>query len=452
MIVQKHSLLKVAAALMALSYSCGKPLDNPSGKPDPEPEPPVEESLEVLLRETGETVSTLELDFFADSRTLMVISDVEWDFSVSVSWIIADKDSRGTSMTVVPCVNSSGGEREGSIRFMNASGDVLKEVEVRQKSTSLIAGGDFSDMMFCSSEIDDNICNGYLSYSSEDGPEWMFDAYCLSLSRFDGILVGSENSSVTRQEYEYVIKEYLDFGKWLSIIDSSIAELRKKIAGEYIPRKVIIAIPETSCTEWGEIDGVMMNTKDSREDKVKVACWFVDRMLEAYALQCSRGRFSNLQLIGFYWQQENGNILPEYGRQIADHIHGYGLKFYWVPYFNAYNYGNWADYGFDMAWLQPNYLFNSSLTESRLYETCSKAAEANMGVEVEWDSTKELERHVAYWDVYEELGILDSQPLTYYDSGNMITYMENMPDGQWKDFYTRVAGDIVKRQHRFYEF
>ena len=53
-----------------------------------------------------------------------------------------------------------------------------------------------------------------------------------------------------------------------------------------------------------------MNTKDCREDNVTVACWFVDRMLDAYAAECVKGKYSNLRLAGFYWQQENGNIHP----------------------------------------------------------------------------------------------------------------------------------------------
>lgn len=66
---------------------------------------------------------------------------------------------------------------------------------------------------------------------------------------------------------------------------------------------------------------------------------------------------------------------PIYGRQIAGHIHGKNLDFLWIPYFNAYNWSQWAEYGFDKAWLQPNWLFNDRWQDrSHLYDACSMAA------------------------------------------------------------------------------
>ncbi len=144
---------------------------------------------------------------------------------------------------------------------------------------------------------------------------------------------------------------------------------------------------------------------------------------------------------------------PIYGRQIAGHIHGKNLDFLWIPYFNAYNWSQWAEYGFDKAWLQPNWLFNDRWQDrSHLYDACSIAAGASMGVEVEWDSTKDWQRHVDYWDVYEELGILDSQTLAYYDSGSVIACLDNLSAGKWRTFYERVASDIARRHKRFYGY
>ena len=445
---------KVSAFLAAvlLMLSCSE-RDEPS-VPGPDfPQNGQKHFIEVLLRSTGKKAASVDMDFSGCSEVFLVKSDVWWNVSVSEPWMSVEVGDNGIQVELMLEVNLSGNDRAGHIVFTSHDGDLSECVNVVQAGTSLVGKADFSDMMLVMNDHSENIWSGYLSCFCDGKREWLFDAFCLSMSRFDGVLVGSADSKVTKTEYEYAIKEYLGPDKWLDRLDRCISASRSYIDGGYEPRKVFIAIPHTNCEEWGDIEGKMMNTKDCREDNVTVACWFVDRMLNAYAAECVKGKYSNLRLAGFYWQQENGNILPFYGRPIAGHIHGKNLDFLWIPYFNAYNWSQWAEYGFDKAWLQPNWLFNDRWQDrSHLYDACSMAAGASMGVEVEWDSTKDWQRHVDYWDVYEELGILDSHALAYYDSGSMIACLDNLSAGKWRTFYERVASDIARRHKRFYGY
>lgn len=203
---------------------------------------------------------------------------------------------------------------------------------------------------------------------------------------------------------------------------------------------------------WGELDGKELHPSNEdaqgRADRVTIAKWFVDETLKRF----SEKDYENLQLIGFYWQEENGRIWEENGKSIADYIHSYNLDFYWVPWYEAYNNTKWKDYGFDKAWLQPNYHFDANATRQRLYDAYDKATANGMLLEMEWDNLKPLQKHIDYWDVYEENGVLADWPLTYYESGSMFPSRDNIIDPDWKAFYERVAKDIADRQRKFYNY
>ena len=203
---------------------------------------------------------------------------------------------------------------------------------------------------------------------------------------------------------------------------------------------------------WGELDGKKLHPSnedaEGRADRVTIAKWFVDETLKRF----SEKDYENLQLIGFYWQEENGRIWEENGKSIADYIHSYNLDFYWVPWYEAYNNTKWKDYGFDKAWLQPNYHFDANATRQRLYDAYDKATANGMLLEMEWDNLKPLQKHIDYLDVYEEKGVLADWPLTYYESGSMFPSRDNIIDPDWKAFYERVAKDIADRQKKFYNY
>lgn len=105
-----------------------------------------------------------------------------------------------------------------------------------------------------------------------------------------------------------------------------------------------------------------------------------------------------------------------------------------------------------MAWLQPNYHFDANATRQRLYDAYDKATANGMLLEMEWDNLKPLQKHIDYWDVYEEKGVLADWPLTYYESGSMFPSRNNIIDPDWKAFYERVAKDIADRQKKFYNY
>ena len=421
----------------------------PNNNTGPKPEP--EKYIEISVRATGKTISTYNADFKEHDEVLIIKSNTDWHAVSSADWLTIKK-GEGVLATLKISLNTSGKQRSASLKFKTKDAELLTEITVTQGCTDKISKADFMDMMLIMEEnVKDYKYKGYLLYDNDGYKQWLFDAFCFSRNRYNGTML--HNVNVTKDVETEILNEYFESGKYISLLDNIVKEIKPQIPGKFFRKKIIIGIPVANASEWGEIDGVMMspsektNEQNFRAHRTTIAKWFVDEAIERFA----RKNYENIQLIGFYWHEENGNILPAYCKEVADHIHSYGLNFYWIPYFNAYNWQNWSQYGFDKAWLQPNYLFYD-VPESRLTKAYDNAATAGMFLEMEWDALQPLDKHKAYWNMFKEKGILDKWPITYYESGAMFSSRENITDPEWKKYYNTAAKDIAERQKKFYNY
>ncbi len=97
--------------------------------------------------------------------------------------------------------------------------------------------------------------------------------------------------------------------------------------------------------------------------------------------------FEHISLLGFYWNNETihkDNLAMEKVviGGINAYIHEKGYKSFWCPYYSAYGTWLWQELGFDVACLQPNYMFY--VTEpTRLTSTADTALIYGMCVEIE---------------------------------------------------------------------
>lgn len=442
-------------ALMWMS-ACGKP--EGTVNPEPEPEPQPDAYITVTDRNTKEDVKKLDATYVAGEFWWVVRSNVKWTFELTdcKDWVSAEL-SQNVLLKVSVNVNTSPLPRKGSIRFKDSgTGETLAEIPITQGSTNRIGKSDFRDMILLEYDRTEAEYKGYLLYDNDGRVQWLFDAICVGSGRYNGQSIGEAEGNVhlDKEMTTNYMNEYFADGKFLSKIDKVISDIKASVPGKFIPRKIVMTIPLIVCEDWGELDGVELHpsneSEEGRADRATIAKWFVDECLKKFA-----GKdYENLQLIGFYWHEENGRVWEENGMKIADHIHSYGLGFYWVPWFNAYNNTKWKDYGFDAAWLQPNYLFYEEQypDKSQLYKAYDKAVANGMYLEMELDNLRSLQRQIEYWDVYEEKGVLENWPITYYESGSMFPSRDNISDPDWKAFHERVAKDIADRQKKFYNY
>lgn len=275
-----------------------------------------------------------------------------------------------------------------------------------QGVTDKIGKADFRDMILLEYDRSEADYRGYLLYDKDGRIQWLFDAICVGSGRYNGQSIGEGEGLVhlDKTMTTNLMNEYFEDGRFLPKINKVISGIKPSVPGTFIPRKIVLTIPLIVNDNWGELDGVALHpsneTAEGRADRATIAKWFVDECLKRFAEK----DYENLKLIGFYWHEENGRIWEENGMKIANHIHSYGLNFYWVPWFNAYNNTKWKEYGFDAAWLQPNYLFYEDQypDKSQLYNAYEKATANGMYLEMELDNLRKLQRQIEYWDVYEE--------------------------------------------------
>ena len=447
----KNLTLSLIALLQLLS--CGGSGGNatPEPTPEPEPEPVPETSLMVTVRSTGTELTSLDTDFKPFDEVLVVKSNKDWSAESTEDWVKIEKTSSILANLVVK-VNVTGKTRTATLTLKTEDGKKTLTIPVTQGFTDKIAKADFSDMLLLESDRSEIDYKGFMLYNKDGRVQWLFDAFIPSRSRYNDQYVGSAN--MTKEIMTAFLDGYFEDGQWLSTIDKVAGDLKSTIPGKFYRKKILIAIPPTTNKDWGEVDGVALHPSDDdkagQADRVAVSKWFVDETLDRFALK----DYDNLQLIGFYWQEEAGYVGEENGMKIADYVHSYGLNFYWIPWFNSYNNTAWKKYGFDAAWLQPNYLFYEEQypDKNQLYKAYDKATAHGMYLEMELDNLRSLQRQIEYWDVYEEKGVLKDWPLTYYVNGSMFPARDNITDPDWKAFHQRMAKDIADRQKRFYNY
>lgn len=114
---------------------------------------------------------------------------------------------------------------------------------------------------------------------------------------------------------------------------------------------------------------------------------FLKYQVDEYLKAWEAAGFEHITLLGFYWNNEtiHRNDLAMEKAVIGGinaYIHEKSYKSFWCPYYSAYGIWMWQELGFDVACLQPNYMFY--VTDStRLKATADIALIYGMCVELE---------------------------------------------------------------------
>lgn len=234
-----------------------------------------------------------------------------------------------------------------------------------------------------------------------------------------------------KEDWELFINELFTPDYQLDALNKAVKIVNETLAKDEVAN-VIIAIPypSTRQSNFGKLDEQSRSLnfagmKTGDEKRFLAVSWFVGEVLARW----EAAGFSNLKLVGFYWNQED--IEPRNSPQILDPVisntanllHGNGLRFYWIPYYQACGFRNWQQLGFDVAMLQPNFSF-SSLTldeaEDRLKQAAELANLYGLGLEMELHMdlyNPELrQKYLAYLEFGRKLGYQNNSVISYYQS------------------------------------
>jgi len=170
-----------------------------------------------------------------------------------------------------------------------------------------------------------------------------------------------------------------------------------------------------------------------------------ERFAREVANRFQSARFRRLVHNSFYWLYESVHgqdeqIVP----RVGDRLHAMSFRFLWIPFFTAWGVDDWRRWGFDEAWLQPNYFFDPRVPQVRLDSAAVRARSRAMGLEIEFDG-----RVYTQPGFYDRLGpylsILESSldirrgSIAIYEGGGALIELSRRKAFRYRALYKRLV-------------
>lgn len=289
--------------------------------------------------------------------------------------------------------------------------------------------------------------------------DWFFDGF-LFLEFQDGAGYNynpgySGNKEARKQEWEWLSDRLFEDGKAIKALNACIAEAKEELGEPSFRHKVVIGLPEPFLNQqdWGKLNNVSLDFS-KRDDRIFACKWYIDLICEKF----KESNVDHLQLEGFYWVSEQMSTNDFITAEVGDYIRSKGQKFYWIPYYMSNGYSQWKDYGFDIAYLQPNYFFNKKIGEERVRNACELAFTHNMGMEMEFDAralhdSKEnhRDRLVNYINTFKEQNVFKNSSIAYYEGGRGIYQFSQSSNPKDREMMDILHSLIRERRIRMRE-
>jgi glucokinase-like ROK family protein len=202
----------------------------------------------------------------------------------------------------------------------------------------------------------------------------------------------------TKADWMELLDFYLGPSGAVRTLERTLASALHRIGRPYgEPRNVVLMIPYPHITQpaWGALDagGTSLdftirsqNLMRASEQRLAACRFFVDEIVGRWSAQ----RFEHVRLLGVYWMFETvhrGWDVDDHWllKELRPHVNRHGLKLLWIPFWSSYNVhalDDYRSYYFDLAFLQPNYMF---YREGKSIEAAARAARARgAGIEIEY--------------------------------------------------------------------
>ncbi|PYO40223.1 MAG: hypothetical protein DMD33_18465 [Gemmatimonadetes bacterium] len=227
----------------------------------------------------------------------------------------------------------------------------------------------------------------------------------------------------------------------LQSLDSAVAMIAAK-AGQ--PRggfRVVLMIPYSrpgADTVWVGRTSFVLTDPEGRRRAVEA---YIDEVAQRFAA----ARFQHLTFVGYYWlNEEIRSVDSVLVKQTADAVHRRRFQFFWIPYYTAPGGPSWRAYGFDHAWLQPNYFFHPEVPVVRLDTAVSRARAWNLGIELEFnpkmfDQWQFADRLEPYLTVLEGAPDLRARSVAIYEGVGALIRLARSRDPWHRALYSRLV-------------
>jgi hypothetical protein len=292
----------------------------------------------------------------------------------------------------------------------------------------------------------------YIYRENSGKTEYLFDGF-LFLEIFDDkknveYYPGFKKNPAAKADWQSLLDTYFSDQKSLGALESIMEELSLKGQKPLRKRQVVISIPTPikGFGNWGEVNGKTLDFNNP-SDQLTAVKWYIDETIQRW----KEKKYKHIELSGFYWVTEDcGSNYAEVVKLTKQYIAQQGKKFCWIPYWNANGGDHWKEFGFDYAYEQPNYFFNTTIPYSRLNDACAFGAKHGLGMEMEFDyrvSKPEFKtRFDDYIKAFTENNIWKLRPMAYYEGGGAWGGMATSTNAELKKMYQTLGDIIVERQ------
>lgn len=295
----------------------------------------------------------------------------------------------------------------------------------------------------------------YVAYLDREGniEDIMFDSFLfLNNGSFPE---GTPNSGSYLSDWEWANQQLFARDVHLDALNKT-AEKVKSTLGLPVDYTFKVSLtlynPVSSITDFGDVDGDGISENFSNyADKIKALKWFIDESERLF----EEADFQHLELVSYYWFDEgiessDADILKLHN-EVSDYVHSLDRNFIWIPWFCAPGYHLWADHGFDVACMQPNYVFDIETDISNIENCAILTDNFGMGFEIEIceDSLRNEQffaKYMAYLAGGAEYGYMEDTINMYYQ--NVTIYRdaaysaELMPRTVYESTYHYIKGDL----------
>lgn len=230
---------------------------------------------------------------------------------------------------------------------------------------------------------------------------------------------GELNDHTDRNEgMTWFFDELFYEGVNLDAVENAKERLNKELGTN---DKVKIWVSINAPARKDTFNGEKVSTVEQSNACVK---WQIDETIRRF----NEKQYKNLEFVGFYWQFESVRINSDIDTMIYmnDYVHDLGYLTFWCPYYTAN--GIWLNHyvGFDIACLQPNYMFvDAPVTRTDTAAELAKLYGMCVEIEIEGGVTSDetLELYRAYLRSGYEKGYMDSIKV-YYQGGLPGAYVQ----------------------------
>jgi hypothetical protein len=187
------------------------------------------------------------------------------------------------------------------------------------------------------------------------------------------------------------------------------------------------------------------------EDRVSALYWYIDQVLKIW----EEKKYKYLELEGFYWTREEVHLEDnddELMRQVKEKL-GDKYEYSWIPYYGSADAHDWKDFGFDIAYQQPNYFFEISTPMEILTGAIGYAGRHDLSLEMEFDSrliTQKpfRDKYYEYIKEFRKDGAWDNKRITYYEGGDGWYKMAINDMPEVKEAHETMVKILVERKKK----